>query len=165
MSVQPTASEPARRPPRPRPGWLQLPKAERRATLATAVLVPIFHVLVRVIVYRRTMAAAEWTATRWPFRRPSSQPTETIECLRLATARVQRYSPLPGNCLSRSLASWWSLRRRGLAPDLRLGVSLAGGDFAAHAWVELEGRVLNDTATGSERYRPLAWGTGLLPRR
>lgn len=138
-----------------RPGWFDLPPAERHAIIATAALVPLTHVAVRVLDYRRTMAAAEWIATRWPFRRSAGDPVVTVERLRLANARVRRYSPLPGNCLSQSLTLWWMLRRQGFNPDLRLGVSLDGGTFGAHAWVELNGRVLNDAATVGERYRPL----------
>ena len=138
-----------------RRGWFELPRAERRAVWTTAILVPAAHVLVRIIDYRRTMAAAEWTAGRWPFRQPSTAAPEAIACLRLAAARVQRYSPLPGNCLSRSLVLWWQLQRRGLAPALRLGTSLAGGAFAAHAWVEHDGHAVNDTPDVAERYAPL----------
>lgn len=142
-----------------RPGWFDLPPHERRAIISTAALVPLTHVAVRVLDYKRTMAAAEWTATRWPFRRSAPDTSISIERLRLASARVQRYSPVPGNCLSRSLVLWWQLRRRGLTPGLRLGVSLAGGTFAAHAWVELNGRVLNDRAEVSDRFRPLTEST------
>lgn len=136
-------------------GWFDLPRAERRAVIVTAVLVPATHILIRIINYRQTMAVATWTAARWPARPPVADTRLVIDQLRLATARVQRYSPLPGNCLSRSIVLWWRLRRRGLAPDLRLGVSLAGGEFAAHAWVEHEGRVLNDTPDVARRYPPL----------
>jgi hypothetical protein len=80
---------------------------------------------------------------------------ETVEALRLATTRVQCYSWLPGNCLSRSLALYYLLRKAGAAPHLRLGVSLADATFSAHAWVELDGRVLNDRADVSTRFRPL----------
>lgn len=138
-----------------RRGWFDLPRAERRAVIVTAVLVPATHVLVRIINYRQTMALATWTAARWPARPSVADTRVVIDQWRLATARVQRYSPLPGNCLSRSIVLWWRLRRRGLEPDLRLGVSLAGGTFAAHAWVEHEGRVLNDTVDVADRYRPL----------
>lgn len=138
-----------------RRGWFDLPRAERRAVIVTAVLVPATHILVRIINYRHTMALATWTAARWPARPPVADARLVVDQLRLATARVQQYSPLPGNCLSRSIVLWWRLRRRGLEPDLRLGVSLAGGTFAAHAWVEHEGRVLNDTVDVADRYRPL----------
>jgi hypothetical protein len=138
-----------------KPGWFDLPRAERRAVVAAAMLVPVAHLLVRVCGYRRVMSVAERTAARWPARQGALADPAVIDQLRLATARVQRYSPLPGNCLSRSLVLWWQLRRRGLAPALRLGASLAGGVFAAHAWVEHEGRVLNDTADVAGRYAPL----------
>ena len=73
---------------------------------------------------------------------------------RLAITRVEVYAPLAGNCLSRSLTLWWLLRRHGVAADVRLGVNLAEG-FAAHAWVEWQGQVLNDTPDVSSRYQPL----------
>lgn len=138
-----------------RPGWFDLPRAERRAVVVTAMLVPVAHVLVRVCSYRRVMDAAGRTAARWPARQDAVAPPAMIDQLRLAAARVQRYSPLPGNCLSRSLVLWWQLRRRGLAPALRLGASLTGGVFAAHAWVEYEGRAINDTPDVAGRYAPL----------
>lgn len=138
-----------------RRGWFDLPRAERRAVVATAMLVPMAHVLVRVFNYRRTMGVAEWTAARWPARHTAPETPLVIDRCRLAIARVQRYSPLPGNCLSRSLVLWWQLQRRGLAPALRLGASLAGGAFAAHAWVEHDGHALNDTPDVAERYAPL----------
>jgi hypothetical protein len=155
MTSAPVAAASARR----RRRWSSLPATQRRAVIATALLVPITHVLLRIIDYRRTMALASWTAGRWPFKRTALHPPETVEAFRLASARVQHYSPLPGNCLSRSLVLWWQLQQRGLAPALRLGVSLAGGSFAAHAWVEQRGCVVNDTADVAERYRPFTGGT------
>lgn len=38
----------------------------------------------------------------------------------------------------------WLLRRRRVSADLRLGAQLRDGGFAAHAWVEHDGTVLND---------------------
>lgn len=78
-----------------------------------------------------------------------------VEPFRLATSRVQAYSWLPGNCLSRSLALHYLLQAAGHDSNLRLGVSLADGAFAAHAWVELDGRVLNDRQDVTSRYAPL----------
>ena len=138
-----------------RPGWFDLPRGDRRAIVVTAMLVPVAHVLVRVCSYRWVMGVAERTAARWPARHGALASPAVIDQLRLATTRLQRYSPLPGNCLSRSLVLWWQLRRRGLAPALRLGASLAGGVFAAHAWVEYNGQALTDTPDVTGRYAPL----------
>lgn len=137
---------------RARRGWFDLPRDERRAVITMVWLVPALHVAVRVWDYRRTRA---WLDRRADHRsRQLLQPEGRVEAYRLATTRVTRYSRLPGNCLSRSLALLWLLRRRGHNAQLHLGVSLAGGDFAAHAWVTLNDRVLNDTQDVATRYVP-----------
>ena len=67
-------------------------------------------------------------------------------------AAAARYGSVRANCLARSEALWWMLWRQGIASDLRIGVSKSHGDFAAHAWVEWKGRVLNDGADVHERF-------------
>lgn len=50
-------------------------------------------------------------------------------------------------CLTRSVALGWLLAKRGIPFEIRIGVLLNKGDkagFAAHAWVEHAGVVLND---------------------
>lgn len=107
------------------------------------------HVAVRVIGFNRLQ---QWVA-RTPIR---SQPT--AHCVRTCVVsinRVKRFSLLPGNCLSQSLALNRLLRQRGIEPALRLGVRLTGPRFDAHAWVEHDGRVLNDTQDVHTRFTPL----------
>ena len=70
-------------------------------------------------------------------------------------AAAARYGGVRANCLARSEALWWLLWRQGIASDLRIGVSKSHGDFAAHAWVEWKGRVLNDGADVHERFAAL----------
>jgi len=41
---------------------------------------------------------------------------------------------------------WWLLRRRGWQCDLRIGVRQSEGQLLAHAWVEGDGKPLNDSA-------------------
>ncbi len=132
--------------------WSSLPSDERRALVTMLWLVPALHVAVRVFDYRRTRAWIDRLADR---RATRATVRPRIAALRLATTRVQAYSWLPGNCLSRSLGLYWLLREAGYTPTLRLGVSLAEGTFAAHAWVEHDNVVLNDTQDVSQRYRPL----------
>jgi hypothetical protein len=68
-------------------------------------------------------------------------------------------------CLSRSVALARMLARRGIAADIRIGVRTQDGGLDAHAWVELDGRVINDDETVSRSYapfdRPLAQVTEL----
>lgn len=129
---------------RPRRGWMPL--------MTMVWLVPAVHVAVRAFDYRKTR---EWLERRAAARRssPSGSP-EDLAAWPLATARVTRYSLLPGNCLSRSLALEYVLRARGHDAQLHLGVTRADGAFAAHAWVTHGDTVLNDTQDVASRYVP-----------
>lgn len=134
-----------------------LPADEWRALFGMLIMVPVFHVAVRVWDYQRTRAfvdarsLAHWERRRAAGATPAARPA----AYGLASRRMAARPWVPGNCLSRSLAVLWFLRRSGHAPDLRLGVSLAGGAFAAHAWVELDGVVLNDRRDVATRFAPL----------
>ncbi len=59
-------------------------------------------------------------------------------------------------CLSRSLALCRALRRRRLPAVMRLGAARDGPGLKAHAWVEMHGRVLNDSTTIAAVFPPLA---------
>jgi hypothetical protein len=63
------------------------------------------------------------------------------------TARMVRAAARRGvvhpTCLEESLALWWLLGRQGIAATLRLGTRKAGSQLEAHAWVECDGRALN----------------------
>ncbi|MEH6552206.1 MAG: lasso peptide biosynthesis B2 protein [Pseudomonadales bacterium] len=60
------------------------------------------------------------------------------------------------SCLRRSLVLLRYMRRHGLVGELKVGVprggELAPDLFEAHAWVELDGVVVNDVAEVSARY-------------
>ena len=60
------------------------------------------------------------------------------------------------NCLGVALAACYMLRRSGYAADLRIGVSKQDvRALDAHAWVELDGRVLVGGSGSPLRYRNL----------
>jgi len=69
-----------------------------------------------------------------------------------AARSVERNAPFEANCLERSLALWWTLRRDSIPADLHIGGRKSGGRFEAHAWVEWDGQVLNDEADVHEHY-------------
>ena len=69
-------------------------------------------------------------------------------------AAAARHGLVHGNCLSRSMALSWMLRRRGVPAELRIGASKEVREFEAHAWVEVEGEIINDADDVRERYVP-----------
>jgi len=65
------------------------------------------------------------------------------------------YGRFGASCLPRSMVLWRFLQRHGIGCDLRLGARRENGNFEAHAWVEVDGVALNETADVGERFRPL----------
>ena len=135
--------------------WRRLSADERRTLLQALVLVPAMHVVVRVVGFNRLQQRIARTTPRRS-RAEVTAATHLRTCV-VSVNRVKRFSVLGlrGNCLSQSLALTWLLRRRGLEPTLRLGARLADGKFDAHAWVEHDGRVLNDSQDVGARFTPL----------
>ncbi len=46
------------------------------------------------------------------------------------------------------------MRRRGIGTELRIGARKDNECFEAHAWVEIDGAVLNDTEDVDNRFSP-----------
>jgi hypothetical protein len=79
------------------------------------------------------------------------------EARRLArvTERIARLWPLGSRCLQRSLVLLWLLKRRGVGGQLRIGVRRNDDSLVAHAWIEIGGRPVNDTAAHCTAFTPL----------
>jgi hypothetical protein len=77
-----------------------------------------------------------------------------------AQAVAVKYGPWKPLCLLRSLTLAWFLGRKGIPFDVRIGlpegrsfINAEGElDFSAHAWVECQGRVLNDKENIAEEF-------------
>lgn len=100
-----------------------------------------------------------------PRQRRRAEP-EDIDRLRRQAhliAIAARYGPYRATCLRRSLLLWWVARRRGFDPQLRIGVRRQSRTMTAHAWIELEGELLNDRAEVVANYA--AFDADGLPER
>jgi hypothetical protein len=65
---------------------------------------------------------------------------------------VEGNSPWRPNCLERSLALWWFLRLDHIEGELHIGARKEESRFEAHAWVEWNGYVVNDSPDIHEHY-------------
>lgn len=66
--------------------------------------------------------------------------------------RVLRHWPLGDTCLRQALMTGWMLRR--LRPALQLGVAKVDGEVRAHAWLVIQGTVV-DPRRAVTSYQPL----------
>ena len=63
--------------------------------------------------------------------------------------------PLKAKCLKRCLVSLWILAGKGIRANLMIGVNKDGADLDAHAWLELDGQVLNESQNTKNEYKVL----------
>lgn len=88
-------------------------------------------------------------------RRPSP-PEEQWLLSRVRLVRLAARYPVPwARCLQQSLALQKWLAQDGVETRLCLGVRKEGRSLKAHAWLEYQGRVLNDVPWVASYYRPL----------
>ena len=88
-----------------------------------------------------------------------SRPVERIVW---AVGAATRRTPA-ATCLSSALALQRVLCAHGHHSELHIGVSRAAGVFAAHAWVEREGRVLVGESELDTYVRLVSWPAGETP--
>jgi len=128
-------------------GWLALTWRERGQLLGLLLLLPLIHLAVGTLGYGRTR--------RWLERRSELAVRHVANAAQRADARrLAQLAEIAGRrglvrvtCLRQSLLVHALLRRRGLNPELKIGVQRQGDALDAHAWVELEHESLDATAS------------------
>src|SRR5687768_4341049 len=118
------------------------------ALLSSFLLLAATDLALRILGFARTVALARKLSTT---RRQADVALIAEVCRRLAMAAV--FYPGRARCLEQSLALYVLLRRRGLPVELRLGVQPY--PFTAHAWVELEGRPVNEQPEVISQFVPM----------
>ena len=80
----------------------------------------------------------------------------------IAVDRVARFGLFRPTCLVRAIALENLLRRANVsAASVRVGVLRDRGELLAHAWIELNGRVVGDDPSHVRRFTPLPHFTAL----
>jgi hypothetical protein len=107
--------------------------------LTCFLLLALMDVFPRVFGLRRTLSLVRLLTGRRASRSDATLVAQTTQ--RLITAAV--FYPRRALCLEQSLALVVLLRRRGVPAELKIGVQPL--PFLAHAWVEVEGRAIEET--------------------
>jgi transglutaminase superfamily protein len=136
--------------------FLQLPRAEQWILIQSVLLLPLVGVLLRTIGLARCWAllqragGKQTEAVAGDDTARTSREAPTVRMVDVAT----RHLPWQPTCLPRSLVLWFLLRRQGVPAELRIGVQKRRQHLEAHAWVEVDHRVVNDAPDIAAEYRP-----------
>jgi hypothetical protein len=78
---------------------------------------------------------------------------KAVGSVQWAVSRSARHGVFRPQCLVRAMAIQKMLHRRGIVTArINIGVSMQSGAFEAHAWVELNGAVVGDSAENVGRF-------------
>lgn len=122
--------------------WWALPARDRLLFASLLFALPLMSASLRLLGYRRTLALVE-ARSDMPARRTATT-AERDRAHRLATLlSIAGRRGLRATCLPQAMLLHLLLRRRGLDPQLKLGVRRTDAQPDMHAWVELEGDSLD----------------------
>lgn len=133
--------------------FLRLSWRDRLLFARLMLLMPVMSLALRLIGYKRV-----YTALGSIMRHPTPISGGSALTEAKSVGQVVRFAAntTQTTCLPRSLTLWWLLARRGVEAALRIGVRVEQGVFTAHAWVEVQGRVISDRADVRSLYAPFA---------
>lgn len=130
--------------------FLALPAQEKALYMNTAIWLIAVKVGLYLLPFERLRG---WLAG---FDELAGKPVEMEEMRAIIEAieRVaQALAPLRINCLPRALVGHRLLGRKGFKVELKIGVLKTPGDrLVAHAWLEVQGRVILGDLRGLEQF-------------
>ena len=94
------------------------------------------------------------TVKQWPISKNGSNDREIIASICASVDRATTYYPRHALCLQRSAVATCLLRRQGVSAEMVIGCRKM--PFHSHAWVEVDGEVVNDKKKVSQFYKILA---------
>lgn len=142
-----------------------LKPSERRLALEAAVGLTSTWFGLRVLGFHNCKAAIEKVtplSSKVPESAEGAGTVTTIARMEAAAARHLFFTP---TCLVQSLVLAAMLRRRGFDAQLRIGARKEAGQFEAHAWVELDGAVLDPAAGPTPEFVPFEDAALALQKR
>jgi len=140
-------------------GWLALSGRERAQFVGLAAALAAVHASLALVGYVRTRRWVERFTAGRAQRAATAEDLEAARRLARLAAIAGRRGPVQASCLRQSLVLHGWLRRRGLNPEIVIGVRRDGGAaLDAHAWIELDGISLDggevSAGAGSAPARP-----------
>jgi len=133
-----------------------LPGKDKTILLSATLLLPFVDLALRIYGFKKTyqFLSRNFDSVNNSSLSHSDQYSLVHSTIFLVGIAGNR-SPYKTTCLRQSLVSWWLLQRKGIATTLKIGVANETNDFAAHAWIELNGTPVVQTEPALKTYAPI----------
>jgi hypothetical protein len=140
--------------------FFSLPGREKYCFCEAGILLLLSNLSITIIPFRQIyrFLHANWnTRTRIVL-----DGAESVELVMLSLSRAANLFPWKSQCLSRSIAAFMMLRRRGISAVMFVGVkSLEDSTLLAHAWVQTGCEVTDETSENSTFTALVSVGKGV----
>lgn len=130
---------------------VRAPQGAHCSRLLVTLLLTVAWISLRTLGWSRSVQL--WG--RWSRSAGRCCQAAVAACAAVADAvvTVVPLHPLRVQCKERALVSWFLLRRRGLAPELIVGIDAC--PFQAHVWVECDGHPIPGDPVDCSRFQPV----------
>ena len=141
-------------------GWLALSGRERTQFLGLAAALAVVHASLALVGYVRTRRWVERISAGGAGRAAVADDLHAARRLAQLAQIAGRRGAVRASCLRQALVLHGWLRRRGLNPEIVIGVRRDGvAPLDAHAWIELDGAAIDaagiSAGAGSATARPI----------
>lgn len=137
--------------------YKRLSAEEKTALLQALIFIPLTKAALRTIGFRRWKSIlSKFLHAKNPNIALTSDSLKSARRTARMVASASDEGISHGKCLEQSTVLWWLLKRRQFPAELQLGGRRTAAGFEAHAWVELEGNVINDRDTVSQDFAPFS---------
>jgi hypothetical protein len=135
----------------------KLSNRDRWLLFQSFLLLPAIHYCLALLGYTRLQRQMEKICPLRIQTTPLSDATCIVRAqeISLITSIAAQHGVYKAGCLRRSLLTWWFLRWEGIDSQICFGVRLVNQRFEAHAWVEHNGTIVNDSLAICARFRTL----------
>jgi hypothetical protein len=134
--------------------WVNLSRQQKKLFISSLIYLKVASLLLLLFRYQDLHNTLK---KRVPI---DSSPSPEIAILRatdlseiVETAARKRL--VNATCLRRSLVLWYLLRKEGIESELRFGVRKVSDEIIGHAWVEIDGSVINDDVRYIKQFTPM----------
>lgn len=130
--------------------FFSLNRQERGVVARSILLLPISRLMTRLLGYKA------WHKALLNRRGPQKIDFAAKDGRAYGSLVNDTSYSLPGsyNCLQRSLVLQYLLQKKYGVGELRIGVASDSVGIRAHAWVEMNGEVVNDSPAITEQFAP-----------
>ena len=134
--------------------WVNLSRQQKKLFISSLIYLKVASLLLLLFRYQDLHNTLK---KRVPVYSSPSPEIAILRAMKLSAIVEAAARRRLGNatCLRRSLVLWYLLRKEGIESELRFGVRKVSDEIIGHAWVEIDGSVINDDVRYIKQFTPM----------